>query len=115
MAEVPMRLWCDVSCGRNDSNADLESMIGYFIARVAPGDRVIVFYAGHGIQEDAENYMIPVDFTATVASQIRMQGYPLSRLQHLLSHASPSLQIMIFDACRDNPFREHLSLKRGWK
>jgi formylglycine-generating enzyme required for sulfatase activity len=105
----------DVTLATNVNSVGLETAVSSFIGHIVPGDRVVVFYAGHGVQEDAENYLIPVDFTPAVVEQIRMQAYPLSRLMHLLSHAAPSVQVMIFDACRDNPFQDHFSLKRGWK
>jgi formylglycine-generating enzyme required for sulfatase activity len=98
----------------NATTAGLETAVSSFITTLVPGDRVIIFYAGHGVQQGVENYMIPIDFGPTTAGQISMQAYPLSRLQHLVAHAAPSLQIMIFDACRDNPFQSQFSLRRGW-
>ena len=115
MARVLRGLGFGVTVITNATGAGMEEAVSVFIGHLSPGDRVVVFYAGHGVQDGVENYMIPIDFTPTAVRQIRMQAYPLSRLQHLLSHAAPSLQVMIFDACRDNPFHEQLSLKRGWR
>jgi uncharacterized caspase-like protein len=79
----------------------------------APAAKVrLLFYAGHGMQVDGNNYLVPID--ATVASK-GTALYELVDVDRLLkglddeSHAN----VIILDACRDNPFESHISSGRS--
>jgi len=89
-------------------NADLRNLersIDRFIGRVRNGDVVLFFYAGHGIQVNGENYLVPVDFDAKDEADAKYVSYSASRLQDRLDAAGARLTIIVLDACRNNPFR----------
>jgi hypothetical protein len=92
----------------------MSSMIDQFAGSIRTGDVAVFYYAGHGMQVDGENYLIPTDFSASSSSQGRYQGYSLSELLNNIEAHGATTQIVILDACRDNPFRGMRSLHGGW-
>ncbi len=98
------------------TDADLPTMeraIASFTSRVEPGDVALFYYSGHGLQIADENYMMPVDFDATDEIDAKFDSYSASRLQERLEAAGSRLNIIILDACRNNPFRPDRGGSRG--
>jgi len=83
----------------------METAIDDFTGGVSPGDIALFFYAGHGMQINDQNYLIPVDFQAHTAVDAKYNAYPAQRVQENLEAAGAAMQILIMDACRNNPFR----------
>ena len=71
------------------------------IARDA--DIAVVYYAGHGIEVDGANYLIPVDARLERDTDIYDEGLSLDRILIAIEPAK-KLRLVILDACRDNPF-----------
>lgn len=94
--------------------AKMEGAIDRFVGSITPGDVALLYYAGHGMQVDGENYLIPTDFSAVSPSQGKYQGYSLSNLLDNVEAHGATTRIVILDACRDNPFRGARSLHGGW-
>ncbi|MGC2501106.1 MAG: caspase family protein [Silvibacterium sp.] len=89
-------------------------VIDQFAGDINPGDAVVFYYAGHGLQVSGENYLVPTDFVVTTPDDVRTQGFALSSLLELLSTHGATTQVIILDACRDNPFLGTRSLHGGW-
>lgn len=66
--------------------------------------QVLFYYAGHGVQLDWRNYMLPVDARAMSADQVRQSCMDLGRLLEQCKPGNDRNYIIILDACRDNPF-----------
>jgi hypothetical protein len=97
-------------------NAGLEEMdrgIKKFMSRIRPGDVALIFYAGHGFQMEGENYLVPVDFSATDANAAKFSSYSANKLLDGVAAREPKLQLVILDACRNNPFAVSRSLGGG--
>lgn len=87
-----------------DQNAMRQAILA-FGRELRVSDSVGVFYyAGHGVQVDGQNYLIPVGADITDASEVPLQGVSLTELLKTMEHAQSRLNIAILDACRDNPF-----------
>ncbi|MDR1319262.1 MAG: caspase family protein, partial [Treponema sp.] len=72
------------------------------------------WYAGHGIQVGGENYLLPVDINAEDEAGIVYGAYPLGRLLLSLEQSAKNkLNVVILDACRDNPFKNLRGGSRG--
>jgi hypothetical protein len=72
------------------------------------------WYAGHGVQIEGENYLLPVDMQAERISQVRRSAYSLSELLRSLELARNMVNVVVLDACRNNPLpAEGRSLNRG--
>ena len=101
------------------SDADYDGMraaIDVF-RRAAEGAEVaLVYYAGHGVQVDGVNYLLPVDAEIRGREDLRREGLVLPFLLHELETASPEFGILVLDACRDNPIaalEERLAQQAG--
>jgi hypothetical protein len=89
------------------SQNDLRQAIGEFAARIAakgPDTTALVFYAGHGMQIDGENYLIPVDIDPKRETDIPLQAVRLNDVLNTLTSVPSRMRIILLDACRNNPF-----------
>ena len=76
-----------------------------FRTSVEGGDEVIVFFAGHGVQLGAANYLLPVDIRGDSEEQVKDEAIRLQRILDDLSERKARFSLAIVDACRDNPFK----------
>lgn len=90
--------------------ADMKRMIRDFSDKVRDADVAVVFYAGHGIEVDGTNYLIPVDARLERDIDVEDETVSLDRIVRILDPAK-KLRLVILDACRDNPFDR--SMKRS--
>ena len=74
--------------------------------RSAGPDAVAAFYyAGHGVQVDGKNYLIPVDATISAKPDLEYETVEAQWVLDMIGSSGAGLSIIILDACRDNPFR----------
>lgn len=90
-----------VTADKNLGQSGMRDLIGSFMSKVRDGDLVLIYYAGHGIEADGRDYMLPVDVKLETPSAVQFQGIPLDLLY---SDKQTFGVIVVFDACRDNPF-----------
>lgn len=83
----------------------LERAVTSYVSRLRPGDVGLFYYAGHGIQVEGVNYLLPVSFSARDEVDAKFQSYSADRLHERMAATGARLNILILDACRDNPFR----------
>ena len=81
-----------------------------FAAAAADADIAVVYYAGHGIEVDGTNYLIPADARLVSDFDIPDETVSLDRVLQALEPVK-RLRLVILDACRDNPFNK--SMKRS--
>lgn len=89
-------------------NATLEALnrgLDQFTSRLAATRGVgLLFYAGHGIQVDGENYLIPVDSDLRAEKDVQYRALNLGQVLAKIEQAHNRLNLILLDACRDNPF-----------
>ena len=66
----------------------------------------LFYYAGHGLQVSGQNYLVPVDADIRRTTDIELEAVDLKRVLNELEFADNRLNIIILDACRDNPYGE---------
>ena len=71
------------------------------------------FYAGHGVQSGGENYLIPVNANIPSEGFLRSRALQVQAVLDDLNDAGNSLNVVVLDACRDNPFGWSRSSGRG--
>jgi uncharacterized caspase-like protein len=97
---------------RNDlSRADLAATVTEFTTHIPAGATALVYYAGHGMQVGGHNYLNPVDMQITSEKMTPLRAYPLKSLLERLALAKSAINIVILDACRNNPFRSQGSVR----
>ncbi len=107
MAELLASAGFDVTSAPDLSQSDMRQAISDFAAKVATssaGAVALVFYAGHGIQVDGENYLVPVDVDPKREADIPLQAVRLNDLMNTLGALPTKMRIVMLDACRNNPF-----------
>lgn len=97
----------EVQSATDLSQNDLRARIADFAASVAakgPDTVSLVFYAGHGLQIDGENYLVPVDIDPKREADIPLQAVRLNDILNTLTSVPSKSRIILLDACRNNPF-----------
>lgn len=87
---------------------EIDKAINQFCMKARNADAGLVFYSGHGMQYNGENYMIPIGATLSSPADI---DYRCNRASYVLSKMEDvgcKLKILVLDACRTNPFT------KGW-
>jgi uncharacterized caspase-like protein len=83
----------------------LASAVDAYVKELAAKKCVgLFYYAGHGIQLAWKNYMLPVDMDIDSITDVQKQGVEVHSLMEGLTKAANALNVVILDACRDNPF-----------
>ena len=104
----------DVVYRENLKIMQVGSMLREFKSKLTPGSIALVFYAGHGLQMRGENYFPVVDADIASEEDIPIQSLALHQLMDILEEAKTSTNIVILDACRNNPFeRKTRTLSAG--
>lgn len=76
-----------------------------FTAAIDPGDEVVFYFAGHGIEIDGQNYLLPSDAPDSPSERvIRSDSINADEVLRDILRAGASVAVMILDACRDNPY-----------
>ncbi len=71
----------------------------------------LLYYAGHGLQLDWRNYMVPVDARMSTAADVPLQSVDVNLVLDAFKKAGNRMNILVLDACRDNPFASTASGK----
>ena len=89
--------------------ADMRVAIREFTSLVSakgPDTVALIFFAGHGLQVDGDNYLVPIDARIGREADVPMEALRLTDVMNALSAAPARTRIVILDACRNNPFSE---------
>jgi hypothetical protein len=116
IAEALKRLGYDVDLQLNVGINQMESVVIGFTDRLALDreNEGFFWYAGHGVQVEGENYLLPVDIQVERIAQVRRAAYSLTDILRGLEGARNKVNVVVLDACRNNPLpAENRSLSRG--
>ena len=89
------------------TDADLRSMqsaLVEFTRRIEDDATALVFYAGHGVQANGRNYLVPIDARLENESSLRFEALELNDVLEELEYSRSKLNLVVLDACRNNPF-----------
>lgn len=104
----------DVKKTINANRKQMRESIRIFGNRIRKGGVGLFYYAGHGIQLDGENYLVPIDAAVESEDEIKDECLMVSSVLRKMEAANNKLNIIILDACRNNPFpRKFRSTNRG--
>ncbi|TFV77956.1 caspase family protein [Bradyrhizobium frederickii] len=82
---------------------EMRKALREFGGKAREADVAVIYYAGHGIELDGTNYLIPTDAALETDTDVLDEAFPLDRVLFAIEPAK-QLRLVILDACRDNPF-----------
>ncbi len=114
MAAALRNLGFEVLTAENASRKTMLQKLREYRDTLRPDSVGLFYYAGHGVQVKGQNYLIPIDASVRSEAEVDEESVNLSYLLDRLEEARNSINIVILDACRDNPFaRSFRSASRG--
>lgn len=91
---------------------ELRDAVQRFGARTAKADVSLVFYAGHGLQIDGRNFILPVDAAIASEADVEFEAFDLDLLIRATDRGA-KVRVILLDACRNNPFEGELTDSMG--
>ena len=107
MGDTLKRLGFSVMVAENQTRQAFSETLLAFDAAVDPGDTAFFFYAGHGFEIAGQNFLLPTDVPAAGEGQeelVRDASVLADRIIERLQNKKVRTAILVFDACRNNPF-----------
>jgi len=97
----------------NQREREMEEVINEFFKQIQNGDVALFYFSGHGSQVQGENYLLPVGEHIQSESDIRYKAVNAGYILGKMEESGNRTNIMILDACRNNPFKSVRSLSKG--
>ena len=98
----------------NAGAKEIARALAKFEGSLSDAEAGLVFYAGHGIQTEGKNYLIPSDAEIEFEEDLRFEGIEATEFMESMARAGASVNLMILDACRNNPLKRRTrSAARG--
>jgi len=107
MGDTLKQLGFSVMVAENQNRQQFSQTLLAFDHAVAAGDTAFFFYAGHGFEIAGQNYLLPTDVPAATEGQeelVRDASVLADRIVERLQNKKVRTSILVFDACRNNPF-----------
>jgi uncharacterized caspase-like protein len=108
MARTLRGLGFTVLAHENLGKQAMEQAVLDYGRRIAAGGVGLVYYAGHGLQVRGRNYLVPVDARIADEAGTRVAAVDVDLLLEQMSTARNRVNVLILDACRNNPFERRL-------
>ncbi len=107
IAEAFDRVGFDVTLVLDADQVSMRRALQEFELKAALANVAVVYYAGHGIEVDGVDYLIPTDAQLLRDTHVYDEAVPLDRVMVAVEQAH-ALRLIILDACRDNPFASRM-------
>lgn len=107
IGETLTNLGFEVTVATDSSRREMNRTLQTFNNSIDEGDIVLFFFAGHGVEIDGENYLLPIDVPDATSDQLEFIKAETIRLNTILQDLRAKkarLNLVILDACRNNPF-----------
>jgi hypothetical protein len=107
MGDTLKQLGFSVMVAENQNRQAFSQTLLQFDSTIEPGDTAFFFYAGHGFEIAGQNYLLPTDVPAATQGQeelVRDASILADRIVERLQRRGTRTAILVFDACRNNPF-----------
>lgn len=112
IADTLKQLGFEVVVGTDLDKARMDHTIRTFAEKLRGANLGVFFYAGHGLQVDQQNYLVPVDAQLASTSALDFELVRLDLVQRTMERES-KINVLFFDACRDNPLARQLARALG--
>lgn len=112
VAAALRELGFEVIEGLDQKQVEMQQAIAEFAGKLETADVGLLYYAGHGLQVDGRNYLVPIDARLRTELELQFQTVPTDLLLNVMESRN-RVSILLLDACRDNPLAEQLSRSMG--
>ena len=114
VAAAPREIGFDVRTVIDGTHEEMGAALDGFASDLRDAEVGLFYYAGHGVQVDGTNYLIPVDADLPNAGVVRFRTLAADELLAYMEDAGAGVNLFFLDACRDNPLPQvSRSLNRG--
>jgi len=113
MAAVLKQIGFQVIAIENATKPEMERAVAEFGHALTPGSVALFYYAGHGLQLNGHNFLVPVDAEISTEADVRLQALDSDAIVDQLVAAGSDVNLMILDACRNNPFEQRFRSQGG--
>ena len=97
----------------NVNHRQMDEAVKEFVQKIQNGDVALFYFSGHGTQVKGENYLLPVGGSIESESDVYYDAVSVGRILAKLEESRNKINIVILDACRNNPFRGFRSPSKG--
>jgi uncharacterized protein YcfL len=94
----------DVIFKENSTKKDMKTTLNSFYEKISKGGVGMFYFSGHGIEVDGQNYLIPIDAKLDEKSDAEFEAISLNKITKKMQNARNRLNIVVLDACRNDPF-----------
>ncbi|MER8382404.1 caspase domain-containing protein [Mesorhizobium sp. M0815] len=94
--------------GNDLGKRELERKIGEFSDALQGAGAGLFYYAGHGLQVDGRNFIVPVDARLDMPVKLQLEAVPIDEVLDIMEQQT-KVSLVFLDACRNNPFARSLS------
>lgn len=94
----------EVILRENATKSQMTEVVADFGEKLNEGDTALFFFAGHGMQVQGRNYLVPTDARITSEQRVRLEALDVEAVLDQMAAARVNVSMVILDACRNNPF-----------
>ena len=87
------------------SKKNMRKVLKQFSSKIRKGGVGFFYFSGHGMEVDSQNYLIPIDAKIDEESDVPDEAISLGKITRRMQNAKNRLNIVVLDACRNNPFK----------
>jgi Caspase domain len=98
--------------GRDLDRSSMQAALGRFAQRLKGADAGLVYYSGHGLQINGQNFLVPVDLKYDNGTFTPFELVKVDDVVDALGYTD-GVRLLVLDACRDNPFASSLPQNKG--
>ncbi len=109
MSDTLTSIGFQVLSGTNLSRRQMNAKIQSFTAKLGPGDEALFFFAGHGVEIEGRNYLLPTDIPKAAPGQegfVATEAIAVDTVLGRIRGRGTRISVLVLDACRDNPFAQ---------
>ena len=104
MKQTLKKLGFDVFYLTDGNLQEMDNKVRQFIKELSKGGVGMFYYAGHGIEVDGNNYLIPIDADIYVKPEVKYNTLAVNEIVGKMEDSNNRLNIVVLDACRNDPF-----------
>ena len=113
MSDVLKNLGFEVEVGIDLKMSEMNNKLRKFSSALEDAQIALFFYAGHGLQVDGENYLVPIDAELKEARHLDFESMSMRLVLDQLGHGNQRTSLIFLDACRNNPLARKLRQSIG--